>query len=256
VGHRSPAFPDGVYAGEYLGAVEPYPLNERVGAIVVAAGRSTRAGQDKIWADLGGEPVLAHSVRTLAQADEIDELAIVVHADRAQDTRALLEALGIKASVVAGGSRRRDSVRNGLHALRGCQWAVVHDGARPFMRPDLPRLGLEAARATGAAIAAIPSRDTVKRVVAGHVHSTPPREEMWLVQTPQVFRMELLLRALDSTDEDVTDEATLLERIGISVRVFSGHAENVKITTPEDLDLARAWHALRVRGATCTSEGS
>ena len=216
---------------------------ERVGAIVVAAGRSTRAGQDKIWADLDGRPLLARTLAALAQAPEIDALALVVHPEREADARALLDALGLGAEVRPGGARRRDSVRSGLQALHDCQWVVVHDGARPFVRPDLPRLGLEAARATGAAVAAIRSRDTVKRVQEGLVTATPPREEMWLVQTPQVFRFELLAAALESSDEDVTDEATLLERMGIAVRVFPGAPDNLKVTTPEDLELARAWCA-------------
>ena len=216
---------------------------ERVGAIVVAAGRSTRAGQDKIWADLDGRPVLAHTLGLLAQAPELDALVLVVHPDRQADAAALLDALHLRAEVRPGGSRRRDSVRSGLHALHACQWVVVHDGARPFPRPDLPRLGLEAARPTGAAVAAIRSRDTVKRVQEGQVIATPPREEMWLVQTPQVFRFELLAAALESSDEDVTDEATLLERMGIQVRVFPGNPENLKITTAEDLEFARAWCA-------------
>ncbi len=223
---------------------------ERVGAIIVAAGRSTRAGQDKIWAELNGRPVVAYSIETLAASPEVDELVVVVHPEREAEAHALLAALGIRAQVRLGGPRRRDSVRSGLQAIPHCQWAVVHDGARPFLRPDLARLGLEAARPTGAAVAAIRARDTIKRVQEGQVVSTPPREEMWLVQTPQVFRVELLSAALDSSDEDVTDEATLLERMGISVRVFPGAPENIKITTPEDLDFARAWClVLRERNA-------
>jgi 2-C-methyl-D-erythritol 4-phosphate cytidylyltransferase len=232
------------------------PEGERVGGVLVAAGRSTRAGQDKIWADLGGEPLLAHSIRALGDGGALVELAGVVPAERARATRELLDSLGVESQVIAGGPRRRDSVRNGVQALQACRWAIVHDGARPFMRPDLPQLGLEAARSTGAAIAAVRSRDTVKRVLEGHVHSTPPREEMWLVQTPQVFRIDLLLAALDSTDDDVTDEATLLERMGIAVRVFPGHPENLKITTPEDLDLARALLSLRVQGASPSARAS
>jgi 2-C-methyl-D-erythritol 4-phosphate cytidylyltransferase len=221
---------------------------ERVGAVVVAAGRSARAGQDKIWADLCGRPVLAHTLDGLAGSGVIDELAVVVQPERDPDARALLAACSLRGTVLPGGPRRRDSVHNGLQALRDCQWVIVHDGARPFLRSDLPRLGLDAARSTGAAVAAIRSRDTVKRVQEWQVLSTPPREEMWLVQTPQVFRYELLAAALESTDDDVTDEATLLERMGISVRVFAGNADNWKLTSAEDLELARVWcRALRER---------
>ncbi len=218
---------------------------ERVGAVIVAAGRSTRAGQDKIWADLGGQAVLAHTIQAIAASNDVDEIVVVVHSDRLAEGETLLASLGLPGTVRGGGSRRRDSVRSGLEGLHGCQWVIVHDGARPFPRTDLPRIGLEAARPTGAAVAAVRSRDTVKRVQDNLVHSTPPREEMFLVQTPQVFRLELLQAALESSDDDVTDEATLLERMGITVRVFAGNAENFKITTAEDLEFARAWHSLR-----------
>jgi 2-C-methyl-D-erythritol 4-phosphate cytidylyltransferase len=142
--------------------------------------------------------------------------------------------------VVAGGERRRDSVAAGLAALDDCEWIVVHDGARPFVTADLVVRGLANARETGAAIAALPTRDTIKRVDGLDVVETLSRAELWAVQTPQIFRRDLLAAALASTTADVTDEATLVERIGGAVRVFEGSAANFKITTPDDMEIARA----------------
>jgi 2-C-methyl-D-erythritol 4-phosphate cytidylyltransferase len=122
---------------------------------------------------------------------------------------------------------------------------VVHDAARPFISADLVARGLAAAQATGAAVAALPSTDTIKRVVGGVVVETLQREELWNVQTPQVFRSELLRVALDLPDRDITDEATLVERMGGRVQVFPGSDANWKITTPAHLDLARALIAAR-----------
>lgn len=218
---------------------------ELVGAIVVAAGRSSRMGVDKIWAELGDRSVVAWSVGVLDGSGLVDRLALVVAPDRGGVARRVAAWHDLPTHVVVGGKRRRDSVAAGLELLNGCEWIVVHDGARPFLTPELVSKGLSAARETGAAIAAIPSKDTIKRVSGADVVETLPRAELWTVQTPQVFRRDLLQRALASTDEDVTDEATLVERLGITVRVFEGTPTNFKITTPDDLALARAILQLR-----------
>jgi len=147
--------------------------------------------------------------------------------------------------VCSGGRERRDSVAAGLDQLEACEWVVVHDAARPFVTGELIERGLQSARATGAAVAAVPARDTMKRVVDGSVLGTVPRQEIWSVQTPQVFRTNLLREALQSADQDITDEATLVERRGGEVRVFFGSEENWKITTPTDLELAAAWLEFR-----------
>jgi 2-C-methyl-D-erythritol 4-phosphate cytidylyltransferase len=141
--------------------------------------------------------------------------------------------------VVPGGARRQDSVRNGLDALGPCDWVAVHDAARPFATRDLLLRTLDAAQPTGAAVAAVPVKDTIKRVRDGAVLQTLPRAELWAVQTPQVFRADLLARAHHATD-DATDDAALVERLGIQVRVAQGAYDNIKITTPDDLALA-AW---------------
>jgi len=206
-------------------------------------------GFDKLLADLGGRPVLAWGAAVLAASSSVDCLVVVAATERVGALRDLLAPFmptAFEWHVVPGGERRRDSVEAGARALDDCAWIVVHDGARPFLTPELVTRGLAAA-AAGAAVAALPVRDTIKRVVGGLVVETPPRAALWAVQTPQVFRRDLLLRGLAATPDDVTDEAMLMERIGVPVRVFEGLDTNFKITTPHDLDVARALLPLRAR---------
>ncbi len=213
---------------------------ERIGAVLVAAGRSTRMGLDKLWTLLGDRLVLTWSLDALAASGALDRLALVVSRERVSDARRLLGRPGVPLTVIAGGERRRDSVAVGVDALGDQDWVLVHDAARPFVDRDLILRGLDAARETGAAVAGLPVRDTIKRVSGRDVVETLRREELWAVQTPQVFRRELLSAALASSDDDVTDEAALVERMGKTVRVYLGDVANFKITTREDLSLARA----------------
>ena len=148
--------------------------------------------------------------------------------------------------VCKGGARRQDSVRKGLENAEavGCRWAAVHDGARPCISSDVMERALEAVQETGAAIAAVPAKDTIKTVSPDHfVENTPPRESLWMVQTPQVFDFGLLIEAHDSCPPDVTvtDDAALVERIGGAVKVFMGAYENLKVTTPEDMAVAETF---------------
>jgi 2-C-methyl-D-erythritol 4-phosphate cytidylyltransferase len=209
------------------------------GAILVAAGSSQRMGFDKLWTELAGQYVIAYALKQLLASRLIDQVALVVAAARRPDAERLLDGLGGRATLCLGGERRRDSVAAGLDALGDPSWVLVHDAARPFLVAALIERGLAAARATGAAVAAVPARDTIKRVADGLVVETPSRAELWLVQTPQVFRGDLLRSALALPD-DVTDEATLVERLGGQVRIFAGDDTNWKITTPADLRLAEA----------------
>ncbi|MFN8521784.1 MAG: 2-C-methyl-D-erythritol 4-phosphate cytidylyltransferase [Chloroflexota bacterium] len=214
--------------------------SEPVGAILVAAGRSERMGFDKIWTELGGRPLLAWSLGTLTAIALLRRIAVVVSPERVSEARDLVPASRGRIAVVAGGSRRRDSVRHGLETLADVTWVVVHDAARPFVQASVLAEGVAAAARTGAAVAALPCTDTVKRARDGNVVETLDRSELWMVQTPQVFRRDLLIDALDSTDEDVTDEAALLERMGVTVRVFPGDPRAFKVTSPADLDRARS----------------
>jgi 2-C-methyl-D-erythritol 4-phosphate cytidylyltransferase len=202
--------------------------------VLVAAGASTRMGFPKLWTDVGGRPLLAHAVAAARDAGP-GELVIVVAADRVADA----EALAPDARVIAGGARRRDSVAAGLDASTA-PWLAIHDAARAFAPPDLFSRGLAAAQETGAAVPGLPLKDTIKRVARSRVVATPERSEHVGVQTPQVFRRDLLERALALSDDDVTDEAALVEQLGVSVALFDGDERAFKVTTPLDFALAGA----------------
>jgi len=201
--------------------------------VLVAAGASTRMGFSKLWADLDGQPLLAHAI-AIAEAAHPSELIVVVSRDRLAEATALAP----RACVVPGGARRRDSVAAGL-AASNAPWLAIHDAARALAPPELFARGLHAAQATGAAVPTIPLKDTIKRVADARVVATPPRAEHVVVQTPQVFRRDLLERALALSDADVTDEAALVEQLGVSVAVFAGDERAFKVTTPLDFALAR-----------------
>ena len=213
-----------------------------VGAIVLAAGRSERmGGADKLLATLGGRPLIAHAIEAFTAHTGIDALVVVASEANEAAIRALIGKLGPKARAVRGGERRRDSVRAGLDALPDCDYVVVHDGARPLVTKALIDAALAGARETGAALCAVPVSDTVKRTDdAGLVRSTVSRAGLWLAQTPQAFRTELLLRAHEATEIDATDDAALVELLGEPVRVVMGSPRNLKVTTPADLRLAEA----------------
>jgi 2-C-methyl-D-erythritol 4-phosphate cytidylyltransferase len=208
-------------------------IQVQLAIVLVAAGASTRMGFPKLWVEVCGEPLLARAIAAARAADPT-ELVIVVAADRVQATMALAP----DARVVAGGTRRRDSVAAGLAASQA-PWLAIHDAARALVPPELFQRGLEAAQATGAAVPGLPLKDTIKRVTDSLVVDTPSRAEHVAVQTPQIFRRDLLERALALTDEDVTDEAALVEQLGVRVAVFAGDERAFKVTTPLDLALAR-----------------
>ena len=186
-------------------APSPNPLppspgsREAVGAIIAAAGGSTRmAGADKLFAPLGGRPLLARALQPFQESPLVERIALVLSAANIERGRALAEEEGIDklAAVCEGGPRRQDSVRLGLEALGPCDWVLVHDGARPLVTAELIERGLTAARETGAAVPAVPLADTVKLAAPdGMVVATLDRSGLWAAQTPQVFRYDLLLRA-------------------------------------------------------------
>jgi len=216
----------------------------RTVALVLAAGRGERLGHalPKGLVPLAGRPLLLYALAALEAVDEVDRLIPVVPADALDRfEQALRAARGLHklAPAVVGGRERQDSVRAGLAALpAGVELVAVHDAARPCVRPEAVRRVIEAARATGAAILAVPVRDTIKRVVAGRVVETPPRAECWAAQTPQVFRVEILREALAKAETEGTlgtDDAQLVEALGVPVCVVPGDADNLKITSPEDL---------------------
>jgi 2-C-methyl-D-erythritol 4-phosphate cytidylyltransferase len=222
-----------------------------VGAIIVAAGGSTRMGPstgsgqavDKLFADLGGQPLLLRALQPFQESPLVDRIVLVLSAANLERGRALAAEGGIGklAAACEGGPRRQDSVRLGLEALGPCDWVLVHDGARPLVNAELIERGLAAARETGAAVPAVPVADTVKlATAAGTVERTLDRSRLWAAQTPQVFRYDLLLRAHREVTAKVTDDAAMLEALGLPVKLFEGSAANIKVTTPDDLRLAEA----------------
>ncbi|MEE9119999.1 MAG: 2-C-methyl-D-erythritol 4-phosphate cytidylyltransferase [Syntrophobacteria bacterium] len=229
----------------------------RVVAIIPAAGEGRRMGEavEKQFLHLQGIPVLAHTLGVFDKSPEVDGVVLVV---APQQRQALKEnVLGPYPcrkllGVVDGGSERQDSVARGLEAVPGdCELVVVHDGVRPLVSVALLGAVLEAANYHGAALAAIPARDTVKRAKEEVVAETLERETIWLAQTPQAFQANLLRLAYEKASRDkilVTDDAALVESLGVSVHLVPGSPENIKVTTPTDLIIAEALLAKREQG--------
>ncbi len=227
-----------------------------VAALVLAAGRGERLGRGtpKAFVPLAGRPLLLHALAAMAAVPAIERVVpVIARADLERWERLAPELAAIPklAAPAFGGAERQDSVRAGLAALGPeTRWVAVHDAARPFVRPAAVGRVLEAARAGGAAILAVPVSDTIKRVRAGRVVETPPRPECWAAQTPQVFRVELLREALAKASAEGrtgTDDAQLVEWLGVAVAVALGDPDNWKLTLPEDL--AAAEERLRVSAA-------
>ena len=198
-------------------------------------------GMDKVFVSLAGKPLLAWSVDVCQSCEQVDQIVIVLHESKLDLGRELVAERGWSkvVEVCPGGDRRQDSVRQGLSKLKGCDWAIIHDGARPFLTLELIRDGLEAARNTGSAVAAVPVTDTVKRGGSDlMVRETLSRQELWAVQTPQVFRFDIITKAHEQIKDDVTDGASMVEQLGYKVKLYMGSYDNIKITTPEDLALA------------------
>ncbi len=220
----------------------------RTAIIVVAAGRGERLGHDlpKAFVPLAGQTLLERSLHALVSVPAIDLVQPVIAADDFERYAALgLGRLDKVAKPVPGGAERQDSVASGLAALPpDVDLVGVHDAARCLVsRAELDAVLACAAR-TGAALLAVPARDTIKRAVAGIVQETPARAECWAAQTPQVFRRTLLAEALERAGREGvlgTDDAQLVERLGAPVHLVEGSPRNLKITLPEDLQLAEGW---------------
>ena len=222
---------------------------DKLTVIVAAAGAGKRLGlgKNKAFAEVGGLPLLVQCLRMVNDTGMAHKTIVAVGADEVAMTEALLKDYheyfaGLQTTVVAGGAERTDSVKNAL-ALAGSEgWIAVHDGARPFAGTEVFERTLQAAQQTGAAIAAVPVKNTIKVVDAdGFVVNTPQRSSLMAVQTPQIFKAQLLQCAYSDDNlkgAAVTDDASLVERLGVKVAVALGSYENIKITTPEDLLLA------------------
>ena len=199
------------------------------------------AGVDKAWSLLGGKPILVRVVDTFQGCNLIDQIVIVLSKQNLERCRQLIAEQGWSkvTDVCPGGRRRQDSVVAGLSRLNHCHWVIIHDGARPLLTEDLIYQGLTEAQETGAAAAAVPVTDTIK--VGGDdrlVQQTLPRHNLWAVQTPQVFRFDIIAEAYRQAKGEVTDDASLVEQLGYRVKLYMGAYDNIKVTTPDDLALA------------------
>jgi 2-C-methyl-D-erythritol 4-phosphate cytidylyltransferase len=218
----------------------------KVAAIIVAAGDSQRMeGIDKMFAPLGGRPVLARVIDTFQNCRRIDQIIIVMNSKNIEQCRRMVaaeaEAWNKLRDICLGGKQRQDSVVEGLKRLKEGEWVVIHDGARPLVTADLIERGLEAAKETGAAVAAVPVTDTIKFVNSSEiVRQTLPRQNLRAVQTPQVFRIDVIKNTYKYTTGDVTDDAALVEKAGYKVKLYMGSYDNIKITKPDDLAVAEA----------------
>lgn len=224
-------------------------MQEQSAVIIVAAGTSRRMqGQDKLWLPLAGRITLARTIDVFESSPLINTIVLVTSMQRLEATTSLCqyEPWHKIAAIVPGGTRRQDSVRIGLDTLAdiapSCRWVMIHDGARPLVSPAMLEAGLTMAQEHQAAIAAIPVKDTIKQVEHGRITATLDRSRLWAIQTPQVFSFPLIRQAHHApiADEDMTDDATLLERLGHSVAIFPGSYSNIKITTQEDILIAEA----------------
>ena len=214
------------------------------GAVIVAAGSASRMGGiDKVMAELKGEPMVLRTVRAFQQSDVIRSVVIVTRPDLVETISGLCQGMDKVCGVVEGGSSRQASVAAGLKALpQGTKLVAVHDAARPLISQAVIDRTVRAAHTYGAAAPAIPVKDTVKVVNGGIVSATPDRSKLRAVQTPQVFDLELLKGALEKARKDnaeVTDDCSAVERLGMSVKIVEGDEQNLKVTTPMDLQIAR-----------------
>ena len=233
-------------------------VSGKVGVIIVAAGTSSRMGGiDKVFATLVGEPILAKVVSVFNDCSLVDEIVIVLAKKSLEQGRRLIKDHHWHKviAVCPGGPRRQDSVKEGLRRLTDCEWVVIHDGARPCISADLIERGLITARESGAAIAGVPVKDTIKIVSRrGFVQQTPTRQSLWAAQTPQVFRYDLVAEAYRQADDEVTDDAALVEKLGHRVEVYMGSYHNIKVTTPEDLAVAEVFLQKKGAGQPATTE--
>jgi 2-C-methyl-D-erythritol 4-phosphate cytidylyltransferase len=223
-------------------------MPEKAVAVIPAGGSGKRMGGtlSKQYVLLAGKPILAHTLERFQESGAVSAVILVVPAEDVASVRqAIVERYGLTKvkAVVPGGAQRQDSVRNGLDAAgEGYDIVLIHDGVRPFISDGLIADAVREAETFGAVTVGCPAKDTMKNVsAAGFVQSTLPRDSIWTIQTPQAFRTGIIVKAHRQAAEDGyygTDDASLVERMGLPVKVLAGSYDNIKITTKEDLALA------------------
>lgn len=222
-------------------------MNYQVIVLAAGQGKRMKAGKNKQFIELEGKPVILHTLTVFEEDPNCEEIKLVINEREKDIFKELLSLNPIKKikEIVPGGEERQDSVYNGLNAIRSAEIVLVHDGARPFISHTVIRNLVEKASAEGAAIVGVPVKDTIKRVSKeGIVEETVERSSLWSIQTPQAFRYPILKEAHEKAKAENymgTDEASLVERIHVPVHIVEGEYENFKLTTPDDLILAKAF---------------
>ena len=212
----------------------------KVSAIIPAAGSGERFGEEKQFKLFSGRPLLFHTLKLFLQSDYIDEIIVAVPSASVDSTHrdVLSMSAGKPVKVVAGGTRRQDSVKNGIDVSDSHSTLVcIHDAARPFVTEDLIQRSISACEFADGAVVGIPSKDTVKFSENGLIKATLDREKIWLAQTPQCFHKNKLLQALFHAEKENltgTDESVLMEAMGFSIKLVDGDLNNFKITTKDD----------------------
>ncbi|MDP5276856.1 2-C-methyl-D-erythritol 4-phosphate cytidylyltransferase [Chengkuizengella axinellae] len=219
-----------------------------LGVVIVSAGKGTRmrTKQSKQYIELQNKPILVHTLEQFQKISEIEHIHVVVGADDVKLVKSYVEQYHLHkvACVIAGGKERQDSVYEGLLSFpETIEWVMIHDGVRPFVKEEHILSCLRKAEEKGAAVLAVPVKDTIKMVnEKKEVLSTPDRKQLWAIQTPQVFGLKELKKAHDYAREQKilgTDDAMLMETVGASIHVVPGDYQNIKITTPDDLEFAQ-----------------
>lgn len=220
----------------------------KISAIIPAAGSGKRMGGDrsKQYLAIGEKPILVETLMVFNESPHIDEIILVSPPADIDLMEKLLKKYDLAkvSKIVKGGKERQDSISNGLDALdRSSSVVLVHDGVRPFISDEIIKELIDTVNQYGAAIAAVPVKDTVKKVLDTSITGTVPRENLWLAQTPQAFSAKVIIDAYANAREKGirgTDDASLVEAMGLDVKIVMGSYENIKITTPEDLLFAEA----------------
>jgi 2-C-methyl-D-erythritol 4-phosphate cytidylyltransferase len=229
---------------------DPSNPSHRVTAVIPAAGSGMRMGLEeaKQYLEIDGKPLLVHTLRTFQECHAVDSIIIVVpekDVDYCLHQMVPRYQLSKVYKVISGGERRQDSVRNGIEAVAdSCRWVLIHDGVRPFVSTELIEKVIKAARRYRAVITGLPVTETIKRVDSNaNVLETIERNDLWLIQTPQIFGREDIhlahQEALKRGWTEATDDAFLVEKMGISAKIIEGEERNIKITTSHDLQVAR-----------------
>ena len=216
--------------------------HDNVTAIILAAGDSDRMkGLNKMLIPFKNAPLILHTLSVFHNSPLIQSIVLVVSKDLYKNAIEIFphNKWHKITNICIGGKRRQDSVKNGLSKSKNPQWIIIHDGARPFITEDTIEQGLSAAKSTGSAVAAVPVTDTIKEVQGTTVINTLPRNKLWAIQTPQIFRYEIIKQAHEQINANATDDASMVEQLGKTVKVFMGSYNNIKLTTLDDINIAK-----------------